>query len=488
MEKTESKKPPVVAIMGHIDHGKSTLLSYIRKSMKPLNEIGGITQSISSYEIIHKNEQGQDEKITFIDTPGHEAFRSIRKRGANIADIAILVVSAEDGVKPQTLEALKFIKESSTPFIVAITKIDKPDANIEKTKTSLAENEIYIEGYGGTIPVVYVSAKTGEGVKSLLDMILLISDMEGSFGQKSKEASGFILESNKDSKNGITATCIIKNGSLQVGDFLITGDSTAKIKMIENCDGKKIPNATFSSPVKIFGFDNLPKAGEEFKVFKDKESAEKMKGQITKDEDQIDLNSKHLFPIIVKADTVGRLEAVLYEISKLNNEEISTKIIKSSVGNITEADVKLASGKENTLILGFGIKIDNLASNLAQRTGVSIKIFDIIYKISEWLQEELKNKIPKDENTFEIKGTAKVLKTFSKVKDRQVIGCKLEQGVIKTGSNIKVFRREEEIATGKVKKLQIQKTETDKIDTERDFGSMVECKIEIVSGDKIIAY
>jgi translation initiation factor IF-2 len=185
MEKTESKKPPVVAIMGHIDHGKSTLLSYIRKNMKPLNEIGGITQSISSYEITHKNEQGQDEKITFIDTPGHEAFRSIRKRGAKIADIAILVVSAEDGVKPQTLEALKFIKESSTPFIVAITKIDKPDANVEKTKTSLAENEIYIEGYGGTIPVVYVSSKTGEGISSLLDMILLISDMEGVFGDKS---------------------------------------------------------------------------------------------------------------------------------------------------------------------------------------------------------------------------------------------------------------------------------------------------------------
>ncbi len=479
------KRAPAVSIMGHIDHGKSTLLSYIRKSNKPLNEAGGITQHISSYEIEHKNEKGQIEKITFIDTPGHEAFRSIRKRGAKVADIAILVVSAEDGVKPQTVEALKFIKESNTPFIVAITKIDKPDASIEKTKNSLVENEIYIEGYGGSIPCVEVSAKTGVGINELLDMILLVSDIEGLSGDENKLGNGFILESNKDSKNGITAVCIIKDGKIEVGDFLVSGESIATIRTMEDCDGKKIKEATFSSPVKIFGFDSIPKAGEFFHITKDKNSAISSKNKIENQEDYIDKNSKHRFPIVVKADMAGTLDAVLYEISKIGDEEISPKIIRSGIGSITEADVKIANGKDKAIVVGFSVKADNLASHFAEKEGIEIKTFDIIYKMSEWLKEELENRKPKND-VETVKGLVKVLKTFSKVKDKQVIGCKLEEGVVKVGSPIKIFRRDEEISIGKVKNLQVQKVEVDKIEDPKEFGAMVECKLEIASGDKII--
>ncbi len=479
------KRPPAVSIMGHIDHGKSTLLSYIKKSNKPLNEAGGITQHISSYEISHKNEKGQIEKITFIDTPGHEAFKDIRKRGAKVADIAILVVSAEDGVKPQTIEALKFIKESNTPFIVAITKIDKPEASIEKTKNSLAENEIYIEGYGGNIPCVEVSAKTGQGIPELLDMILLVSEIEDLKGDEDAQGNGIIIESNKDSKNGITATCIIKNGKIKIGDFLVSGESVATIRIMEDCEGKKIKEATFSSPIKVFGFDSIPKVGEEFKTFKNKNEALIAKSKIAREENIEEMSYKQTLPIVVKADTVGTLDAVLYEIQKLQNEEVFPKVIKASIGSITEADVKMVSGKDKAIIIGFSVKPDHLATNFAEKEGIEIKIFDIIYKISEWLKEEIENRKPKEDG-IAIKGTVKVLKTFSKVKDRQVIGCKLEEGVIKVGSLVKIFRRDEEIALGKVKNLQVQKVEVDKIEDLKEFGAMVECKIEIASGDKII--
>ena len=479
------KRPPAVSIMGHIDHGKSTLLSYIKKSNKPLNEAGGITQHISSYEISHKNEKGQIEKITFIDTPGHEAFKDIRKRGAKVADIAILVVSAEDGVKPQTIEALKFIKESNTPFIVAITKIDKPEASIEKTKNSLAENEIYIEGYGGNIPCVEVSAKTGQGIPELLDMILLVSEIEDLKGDEDAQGNGIIIESNKDSKNGITATCIVKNGKIKIGDFLVSGESVATIRIMEDCEGKKIKEATFSSPIKVFGFDSIPKVGEEFKTFKNKNEALIAKSKIAKEENIEEMSYKQTLPIVVKADTVGTLDAVLYEIQKLQNEEVFPKVIKASIGSITEADVKMVSGKDKAIIIGFSVKPDHLATNFAEKEGIEIKIFDIIYKISEWLKEEIENRKPKEDD-IAIKGTVKVLKTFSKVKDRQVIGCKLEEGVIKVGSLVKIFRRDEEIALGKVKNLQVQKVEVDKIEDLKEFGAMVECKIEIASGDKII--
>ena len=266
-------RPPVVVVMGHIDHGKSTLLDYIRKTNVVDTETGGITQSISAYEVMHKDEAGVDKKITFLDTPGHEAFSKMRERGAEVADIAILVVSATEGVKPQTIEAWKTIVESGIPSIVAINKVDKPEANVEKTKQELAEQEIYLENYGGKIPFVEISAKEGTGVSNLLSLILLIAEMENFTGNTEEDASGFVIEVNLDSRRGILATLVIKNGAIKKGMTVAVENSLCSTRIIENFLGKNIDNATFSSPIRIVGFDKMPRIGATFKAFQKKGDA-----------------------------------------------------------------------------------------------------------------------------------------------------------------------------------------------------------------------
>ena len=279
MDKKEEKsitRPPVVVIMGHIDHGKSTLLDYIRKTNIVEGELGGITQHISAYEVIHSPlNSEQEKKITFIDTPGHESFSKMRERGAQIADIAVLIVSAEDGVKPQTIEAWKTITANKIPCIVAINKIDKTNANIQKTKTELAENEIYLENYGGKIPFVEISAKNGTGVDDLLSLINILAEMENFKGDKDENASGLVIETNLDSKRGIQATLIIKNGSLRKGMIVVVEDSVCSTNIMEKCLGKIINEAAFSSPIRLIGFDKMPRIGAEFKSFKTKKEVEK---------------------------------------------------------------------------------------------------------------------------------------------------------------------------------------------------------------------
>jgi translation initiation factor IF-2 len=480
------KKPPVVAVMGHIDHGKSTLLSYIRNSQKEIqNEAGGITQHISAYEVTNiKNHP--NESITFLDTPGHEAFNGIRKRGAKTADIAILVVSAEDGVKPQTVEAIKMIKESNTNFIVAISKIDKPEANIERVKMSLAEHEVFVEGYGGTVSFVPISAKTGEGVEALLEMILLTADLEDLKYDDQKLAEGVIIEAKKDPKKGICAVCIIKDGKIKSGQFVVSGRAYSPVRIMENYLGKNIKEAVAGTPINIIGFDELPKVGEIFKVFDDKKIAEQYRTE-KQNEKSFDNNVKSLVtvPVIIKADTGGTLEALAYEINKLNNETVGVNIISKGIGNITEADIKNANGDEKAIIIGFGVKADGQISLLAERSGISINIFNIIYKISEWLKEELLKRAPKNEEV-QIKGIAKILKTFSRVKDRQIVGGVVESGELKVGNNIEIKRREEVISYGKIKNLQSKKVEVDIIEEGKEFGAMIESKIEIAVGDRII--
>ncbi len=483
-----SERPPVVAIMGHIDHGKSTLLSYIRKSTKPLNEAGGITQHISAYEVEVAGTGSEKKTITFLDTPGHEAFNGIRARGASVADVAVLVVSAEDGVKPQTLEALASILKSKTPFIVAINKIDKPEANIDRTKQSLAENEIYVEGYGGDIPVVALSAKTGEGVPELLDMILLVADLEQLTGNTNKLAEGVVIESNRDIKKGISATCIVKDGTVKKGQFLVSGTASAPVRIMENHLGKPLESATFSAPIKIIGWDELPAVGSIFKTFNTREEArgevEKNKltqPQVTKSFDEV--NPENTVLLIIKADTGSSLEAVLGEIKKLTTERITTQIISSGIGGIGENDVRLANGSRKAVVVGFNVVVDALAKSLAERNNIEIQTFDIIYKMSEWLKVALTERTPKvkvDEST----GMAKVLKIFSKTKDKQILGAKIESGSITLGAEVKILRRDAEIAKGRVKELQQQKNKTSEVSA-GEFGALIEAKIEIAPGDKI---
>lgn len=486
------ERGPVVAIMGHIDHGKSTLLAYLRQSKKPLNEAGGITQHITAYEVEHTNKEGKKYNITFVDTPGHEAFCGIRKRGASVADIVILVVSAEDGVKPQTIEARNSILESNTPYIVAINKIDRPEANIEKTKQSLAENEIYLEGYGGDIPYVCVSAKTGEGVPELFDMITLVAELSGLEGNPSILAEGVVIESNRDIKKGISATCIIKNGYMEKGMYIASGTAVSPLRMIENYLGKPIEKATFPSPVKIIGWDELPSVGKTFKVYRGREEAREHveKEKLNKSSDEVDEqnnNSLHSLPIVIKADTGSSLEALLSEIKKIKTERMCPKVISYGIGNIGEADVRLADGTEKAVVIGFNTKVDPLAKNLADRNGIEIMLFDIIYKMNEWLEEAVVNRTPKMKMQ-EITGTAKILKTFSKVKDRQVMGGKVLTGSLSVGNDVKILRRDVEIATGKIKELQQQKAPTKEVGEGNEFGTLISCDVEIATGDTVQSF
>ncbi len=505
MEKiTEQKntvaRPPVVVVMGHIDHGKSTLLDYIRKTNVVDKETGGITQNISAYEVLHKDEKGVEKKITFLDTPGHEAFSKMRARGAGAADIAILVVSAEDGVKPQTLEAWKTITESGITYIVAINKIDKPAANVEKTKMELAENEIYLENYGGKVPFVEISAKVGTGVDDLLSLILIITEMENLNGDPSKDASGFVIESNLDSKRGILATLIIKDGTLQKGMTIAVEDSICSTRSIEDFKGKIINEATFSAPIRIFGFDKLPKVGSEFKSFKNKKDAldyaENWKNQIktpaskNKKENggsQGEQNKK-IIPILLKADVSGSLEAVEKEIEKINtNTQIKSaefKIVASGVGPISESDVKNISDGANTIILGFNVKADKSAIEIAEKKGATISFFNIIYKLTEWLEVEMEARRPRVE-TVETTGRAKIIRAFSRTKERQIVGGKVIEGTLLLNGTVRIMRREFEIGKGKIVNLEKSKVKTSTVEEGTEFGMMVESKIEIVAGDVV---
>jgi translation initiation factor IF-2 len=479
-------RPPVVAVMGHIDHGKSTLLDYIRKENTTDREAGGITQHVSAYEVSVES-GGKDRRITFLDTPGHEAFMGIRERGANAADIAILVVSAEDGVKPQTMEAHKHIEKTSVPYIVAITKIDKPSANVDYAKQTLAENGIYVEGYGGTVPVVAVSSKTGEGIPELLEMILLVSEMERCMGDKTKLGTGVIIESRLDPKKGITAVGVIKDGSVTKGQVAATIGAIAPLRFILNAEGEQADELTFSSPIQIIGWDNLPIVGTVFEIFDDKKAAqfyadsEAAKARATKPEIFFD-ESIEALPLIVKADTAGSLEAIVYEVGKLERERIKPRIVIQAVGTVSENDVKSALATNGAKIFSFNTKIDPQALALADRSGVDIESFDIIYKLTERVTELLATNEPRIE-VEEVTGSAKVLKVFSAQKDKQVIGCRVLSGTIEKYSQVRIQRREAELGRGKVKELQESKIAVDSVNEGAEFGTMVESKVEIAPGD-----
>ena len=483
-EKSDKKiqRSPVIVVMGHIDHGKSALLDYIRKTKIVESESGGITQHISAYELTHK-----DRKITFLDTPGHEAFKKMRSRGAEVADIAILVVSAEEGVKAQTLEALKCIRESKTPFIVAINKIDKPAANVEKIKTNLSENEIYLEGLGGDVPFVPVSAKTGEGIPELLDMMLLVADLEELSGDTTKNAEGIVIESNLDQKKGISASLVIKDGTLKSGMFVVAGDSMSPVRIMEDFQGLPIKEASFSSPIRIVGFSKVPQVGAKFSTFDKKKDAEKATAETNKEVGNNENvgNDKNLIelPIVLVADVLGTLDAIEHEFEKLKNDSVEIRIIKKGVGFISEDDIKTASGNENTLVVGFNTKIDGPAQSLANRLEIEIKTFDIIYKITEWLEEVIKERTPKVE-VEEKTGEAKILRIFSKTKDKQVLGGRVLEGEIALRGNVNILRRGENIGKGVIVNLQQSKANIKHV-SEGEFGAQIQTKTEISEGDTI---
>lgn len=492
------ERPPVVVIMGHIDHGKSTLLDYIRKSSIVAGEAGAITQHLGAYEVEHTDSAQNKKRITFIDTPGHEAFKGVRSRGAKVADIAILIVSAEDGVMPQTLEALKVIKENEIPFIVAINKIDTPKANAEQTKASLIENEIYVEGYGGTIPVAEISAKTGQNIDELLDLILLSAEIEEFKADPSVVADGFIVEVHKDKQKGISSTLVIKNGTLKQGQFVACEDAFSPVRIMEDHNGTQIQEASFSTPVHVRGWNQLPAVGLDFQTFDTKKEAEKYCLNCKEEKRNSETSSaqnfssseseeKFVFPLIIKADTQGSVEAIEYELGKIDAPNVEIKVVSTGTGNITEADVKTANSAENTIILGFGIDADKQAKIMGDRIGIELNTFKVIYDLVDWIKKEIETKRPRltvEERT----GLVKVLKIFNKVKNQQVIGGKVKEGSISVGNNFKVLRRGEEIGRGIIKGLQQQKTVAQEVTEGTEFGSSVDSRIELAAGDEIESF
>jgi translation initiation factor IF-2 len=488
----KTERSPVVAIMGHVDHGKSSLLDYIRKTNIVESEAGGITQHISTYEV--NLEDGK--RITFLDTPGHAAFDTMRHRGGTIADIAILIVSAEDGVKMQTKHAIEVIQKNKIPFIVAINKIDKPAANPEKVKTDLLEQGIYVEGYGGNVPFNLISAKTGQGVDDLLESLILIAEMEEMQGEREKLATGYVVESHRDSKQGVSATIVIKNGTIKRGQFVVVDDSITPTRMLRDFTGKNIQEAYFSSPIQLVGFDKIPPVGSRFSTFKTKKDAEQaiteFKEIVQEITEKIDIlnipEGTALVPIILKTDVAGTAEAISEQIEKMTTEDVIFKIIKCETGSINESDVKIALSDANTIIIGFHVDQDPNIKNLNAYESLTIKTFDIIYKLTEWLEVLYEqSRIKKSVDT--IKGQLKVLKNFSSQRGETLVGGSIVMGTISKKEPCKIIRGNTMIGRGILIALQQGKTSTEKVTDEgTECGVMIQTKEIINEGDVIETY
>ncbi|MEY2640644.1 MAG: translation initiation factor translation initiation factor [Candidatus Parcubacteria bacterium] len=490
---SKTQRPPVVAILGHIDHGKSTLLDYIRKSNVVAGEAGGITQHISTYEIVHDDPERGAQRITFVDTPGHEAFCDVRSRGATVADIAILIVSAEDGVMPQTKEALQCILDDGVPYIVAINKIDSPKANVDQAKASLIENGVYLEGYGGDIPVVPISAKTGQGVDELLSMILLVAELEELTTTPDAPATGIVVEANKDQKRGISATIIIKNGTLRTGMFVAAHNAYSPVRSIEDTNGNKLMEAIATTPIVISGWSALPPVGSAVESFTSKKDAEAYNALAKETTTQQAAaprkvaSAEHaVIPLIIKTDVSGTGEAIAFELKKIENDRVSFIILTNTTGAISEADMKLAAATTGALVVGMGVSIDAQAAAIQEREGITVATYSIIYELIDFLKQVAKERTPRL-MVEEVVATAKVLAIFNQAKKLQVLGAKVTSGTLKVGSKLRILRRDEHIGTGVVKELQQQKIKTTSVAEGSEFGSAIEASVELATGDKLEA-
>jgi len=471
--------------MGHVDHGKTKLLDYIRKTTVAEHEAGGITQHIGAYEIVHKN-----RKITFLDTPGHEAFSKLRARGVKAADIAILIVAADDGVKPQTIEALNHIKEDGLPFIIAISKIDKPEANPEKIKKELTENDTLVESWGGKIPSVEISAKEGTNIEQLLDLIELMSDLNDFKADSQKPGEGIVIETNMDPRRGIVASLLILDGSLKIGDYILSGEAAGKIKMLEDFLGKSIESATFSSPVLIVGFSKLPLVGEKFVTSEIPFSpalkiATKIGGFIEKSlETETDNNI--VVNVIVKADVQSSVEALKESLEKISFENGCLKVLKAEVGNINDSDLRLAD-MGNAIILAFNVKNEpNITFTEKQKENLISGniIYDILDQTKIAVEKKLKPKVEIEEI-----GRLSVLANFRQEKNKQIVGGRVISGEILKGVKLEVLRNDAVISKGKITSLQSDKKDVGKVEAGHEAGMGIDFgEPKILAGDIIVFF
>ena len=481
-EKDLVERPPVVTIMGHVDHGKTTLLDYIRKSNVASGEAGGITQAIGAYSVKYK-----DKSITFIDTPGHAAFTEMRARGASITDIVIIIVAADDGIMPQTKEAIDHAKAAGVPIIVAINKIDKPDANIERVMTGLVEAGLTPEEWGGDVIVNKISAATGENVDELLDNILLIAEMEGYKANPSRYATGAVIESKKDSKVGSVVTLLIQNGTLRLGDPIVVGNYFGKVRTLKNDLGQNIVEASPSTPVEVTGISEVPSAGDKFMAFESEKQAKQIAEERklrsrAEDSNFSGMTLEDLFgriqegikeiKVVLKADVNGSLEAVRNSLEKISVDGVKVNIIRGAVGAITESDIVLASASD-AIIIGFNVRGNSKTMDMAKQYGVSIKNYDIIYKVVEDMEKAMKGMLD-PEYEEKVTGTLEIRQIFKFSKVGLIAGCHVLSGTIKNNEKARIVRDGVVVYNGSIKTLQHEKDQVKEVKKDMDCGLTLE--------------
>jgi translation initiation factor IF-2 len=491
------QRPPIVVIMGHVDHGKTTLLDYIRKANIAGREAGGITQAVGAYEIEHTStESGEKRKITFIDTPGHEAFSAMRERGAEVADLAILVIAADEGAKPQTKDAIKTIEDSKTPFIVAINKIDKTGGNLDKARNDLMAAGVFLEGYGGQVSYHGISAKTGEGVSELLDLVLLSADLEELTYDASAPASGYVLEARRDPKRGIEATVIVKNGTLHRGDAIHTATVGGKVKILENFLGKTVQELEPSAPALIIGFDEIPKVGEAFAIGERSgemsarsgaggHGGQSQQGQNHVAEAHLAKSKPNTLNLILKASDAGSLEAlsvVLRSTDQKGGKEIN--IIEEDVGDITDGDIRHAMATKATVI-GFKNRVAGGAKVLADAQAVTVITSEIVYDLTTAVEDFFSGK-----RGPAASGELEVLALFNQEKlPKQLVGGRVTNGTFHERGAFDIVRGPlgtTPLGNGKILGLREKKTVIAQAEKGKEIGVYVDTSVKIEIGDRLV--
>lgn len=465
-------RPPVVAILGHVDHGKTTLLDTIRKTSVAAGEAGGITQHIGAYQAEHNG-----KKITFLDTPGHAAFKQMRSRGAQATDIVVLVVSAVEGVKPQTVESIGHVLSAGVPYIVALTKMDLPDANPEMVKAQLTEHQVFVENYGGDIPVIPVSAKTGAGLSDLLDMILLLADLHELKADPDGELLGVVIESVLDKRRGVLGTVLMKNGTLKKGQQIWADSVSAKVRSLTDDRGKLLDSAGPSQPVEVVGWDAVPAVGS---ILSAHSPAVAVTQIAQSSSGAPELSSGPTLNMIIKADTLGTLEAILSNLSS----EVS--VIASGVGEVTDADIQLAEATKSR-ILGFHVRMSGGVQKSAELAGVRVKLYSVIYELFEDVQKLVLKLIEPTIDEVEL-GTAEVLAVFS-IRGETIAGCKVTKGEMTKGQKYHVKRKDVIIADpSRMKSLKRGKDDIDSAKAGTECGIVFRDFSAVQVGDVIVSY
>ena len=498
-EDTLVPRPPVVCVMGHVDHGKTSLLDAIRSSKVTEKEAGGITQHIGAYTV---DVNGQS--VTFLDTPGHEAFTAMRLRGAKSTDIAILVVAADDGVMPQTIEAINHAKAAGIDIVVAVNKIDKPSANVERVKQELTEYDLIAEDWGGSTIFCPVSAHTGEGIDNLLEMLLLTAEMRELKANPNRKARGLVIEAKLDKGRGPVATILVQKGTLHVGDFIAVGPCHGKVRAMIDDKGRRINEAGPSTPVEIIGLNDVPNAGDIFISPKtDKEAktfaetfiaegknrlVEETKSKMSLEDlfSQIQAGNLKELDIIVKADVQGSVEAVKQSLVKLSNDEVIVKVIHAGVGAINESDVILASAS-NAIIIGFNVRPDNQARDIAERENVDLRLYRVIYQAIEDVEAAMKGMLdPKYEE--KVIGTVEVRQTYKASVIGTIAGSYVLDGMVTKNSSVRVTRGDDLIYDGPIASLKRFKDDVKEVKAGYECGIVLEKFNDIKEGDQVEAY